>query len=256
VVCFRRRSPAAADEDELDRDNADLVAALERSGLGLVSSTVLRGRYSLRICVLSPTTGWGDLERVIEFLERTEPDRATRPPPGSASGDTAPVSGYGYERDRAMRMAPIRRRTADDGPPLGAPVEAVAGLPLFAALDERDRERVAALARLTVREAGETIVAQWDPSLDFYLVVEGQLEAHIGGISVNRLGPGDFFGEVAALDWGAGFGYPRTASVRAVTEATLLTFPVGSMNELLREHQSVARQVRRAAAERLNAARP
>jgi aromatic-L-amino-acid decarboxylase len=246
VVCFRRRSPTAGDEDEIDRDNADLVAALERSGLGLISSTVLRGRYSLRICVLSPTTGWGDLERVIEFLERTEP--ATQADPASAPD-------YGYERDREMRMAPIRRRTADAGP-LGAPVEAVAGLPLFAALDERERERVAALARITVRGAGETIVAQWDPSLDFYLVVEGQLEAHIGDVRVNQLGPGDFFGEVAALDWGAGFGYPRTASVRSVTETTLLTFPVGSMNELLREHPSVARQVRRAAAERLNAERP
>ncbi|MDQ6605422.1 MAG: aminotransferase class V-fold PLP-dependent enzyme [Actinomycetota bacterium] len=248
VVCFRRRSPAARDEDEVDRDNADLVTALERSGLGLISSTVLHGRYSLRICVLSPTTAWEDLERVVEFLERTERTTPAGPEPAS-------VSGYGYERDREMRMAPIRRRAADAGP-LGAPVEAVADLPLFAALDERQQEGVAALARITVCDSGETIVKQWDLSLDFHLVVEGCLEAEIGGIAVNRFGPGDFFGELAALDWGAGFGYPRTASVRAVTETTLLTFPVGSMNDLLREHPSVARQVRQAAAERLNAQRP
>jgi glutamate/tyrosine decarboxylase-like PLP-dependent enzyme len=273
VVCFRRRAPtstAVADEDEdedvdvdvdedededededtlagedaLDRLNADLVAALERSGLGLVSSTVLRGRYSLRICVLSPTTGWDDLERVIEFLERAEPA------PGSE-----PALTYGYERDREMRMAPIRRLGVDDGP-IGAPAEAVAGLPLFATLDERQRERVASLARITVRRAGETIVEQWEPSLDFYVIVDGMVEARVGDRALRQLGPGEWFGEVAALDWGAGFGYSRTASVFAVTEATLLTFPVGSMNQLLREHPVVGRQVRRTAAERLNIERP
>ena len=35
------------------------------------------------------------------------------------------------------------------------------------------------------------------------------------------LGPGDFFGELAAIDWGAGFGRTRTATVVA-TQATRL----------------------------------
>ena len=60
IVCFRRRfDGVASDADDADRRNAALVAGLERSGLGLVSSTVLRGRYALRICVMNHTTTRG-----------------------------------------------------------------------------------------------------------------------------------------------------------------------------------------------------
>src|SRR4029077_13672716 len=44
VRCSRRRFPGVDDEDEVERLNAGLVTALERSGLGLVSSTRLHGR--------------------------------------------------------------------------------------------------------------------------------------------------------------------------------------------------------------------
>ncbi|HEY7398194.1 MAG TPA: aminotransferase class V-fold PLP-dependent enzyme, partial [Gaiellaceae bacterium] len=42
IVCVRRRFAGVDDEDELERLHAGLVAALERSGQGLVSSTRLR----------------------------------------------------------------------------------------------------------------------------------------------------------------------------------------------------------------------
>jgi CRP-like cAMP-binding protein len=77
------------------------------------------------------------------------------------------------------------------------------------------------------------------------------VEVLIDGVRVNELQTGDFFGEVAALDWGEGFGYPRIATVRTLLPTTLLTFPVGSMNELLRDHPPLARRIRRVANERL-----
>ncbi len=78
IVCFRRRfSEIASDDRDADRRNAALVAALERSGLGLVSSTVLRGRYALRICVMNHTTTAGDVERVMDFLETCAPQPLT-----------------------------------------------------------------------------------------------------------------------------------------------------------------------------------
>ncbi|HEV2785779.1 MAG TPA: aminotransferase class V-fold PLP-dependent enzyme, partial [Solirubrobacteraceae bacterium] len=66
IVCFRRRFADAADEDEVDGHNAGLVVALEQSGLGLVSSTMLRGRYALRVCVLNHTTGRDDVDRIMD----------------------------------------------------------------------------------------------------------------------------------------------------------------------------------------------
>ena len=41
----------------------------------------------------------------------------------------------------------------------------------------------------------------------------------VDGERIARLGPGEFFGEIAALDWGAGFGYPRIAQVVAAESA-------------------------------------
>ena len=90
IVCFRRRfAGVAADDDEADRRNAALVAGLERSGLGLVSSTVLRGRYALRVCVMNHTTTRADVERVMDFFETCEPE--------ALSAEAATVT---YRRDR------------------------------------------------------------------------------------------------------------------------------------------------------------
>lgn len=101
IVCFRRRfAGVATDDDDADRRNAALVAGLERSGLGLVSSTVLRGRYALRICVMNHTTARADVERVMDFLGTCEPEA---PSPGAA---VTP-----YRRDREIRPAPSRAST-------------------------------------------------------------------------------------------------------------------------------------------------
>ncbi len=68
VVCFRRHPPSVNDEAELERLNARLVRGLAESGVGLISSTRLHGRYALRLCVLNHRTRAHDLERVIDWL--------------------------------------------------------------------------------------------------------------------------------------------------------------------------------------------
>ncbi|MEY2440615.1 MAG: aromatic-L-amino-acid/L-tryptophan decarboxylase [bacterium] len=240
VVCFRRHFPDTDDEDIQDGHNAGLVVALEQSGIGLVSSTLLRGRYALRACVLNHTTRATDVERIVAFLERAEP-AAT----GSSAG-----SRRAFERDHPVRAQPLRRR-APGGGRRGVAVEAIAGLALFDDLGRDDLERIARLGRIDVHPEDDAIVEQWDASLEFYVIIEGRVEVIIDGVRVNELASGDFFGEVAALDWGAGFGYPRIATVRTLVPTTLLTFPVGSMNELARDHPPVARRIRTVANERL-----
>ena len=47
-----------------------------------------------------------------------------------------------------------------------------------------------------------------------------------------QLGPDEFFGEIAALDWGAGFGYPRIAQVVAVDPLEVLVYPGEKLREL------------------------
>src|SRR5581483_8572093 len=48
-------------------------AAVERSGIGLVSSTRLDGRYAIRLCPLNHTSRAEDVLRVLDFIETADP---------------------------------------------------------------------------------------------------------------------------------------------------------------------------------------
>ena len=58
--------------------------------------------------------------------------------------------------------------------------------------------------------AGETIIRKGDLGNEFFLVSEGEVEVIRADHEVARLGPGDFFGEVALIS-----GEPRNATVVA-----------------------------------------
>jgi CRP-like cAMP-binding protein len=49
------------------------------------------------------------------------------------------------------------------------------------------------------------------------VLADGTAEVRSYGDHLRDLGPGDFFDELAALDWGASFGYPRLATVIAAS---------------------------------------
>jgi hypothetical protein len=220
IVCFDRR-----DLDE--QGNAGLAAALERSGVGLVSTTRLHGRLALRLCVLNHTSGREDVEQVLAFLETAEPEpeapQHERHPPIVSSWPGLPKA---------------------DLPSLGA-------LALFAELEPSQAALVGEQASLREAATGETIVEQWSLGRDFYVILEGSATVSIDGEHTRDLRPGEFFGELTALDWGSGFTYPRLATVKATSPLRLLVFPDGSLSELVRRYPSVDRQVRAAVAERL-----
>lgn len=68
---------------------------------------------------------------------------------------------------------------------------------------------------------------------------------------VRELGSGDFFGEIAALDWGAGHGYVRLATVEAVTDLRLLTLSSPHLNTLLHTNPEVRARVDAAVRDRI-----
>ena len=69
--------------------------------------------------------------------------------------------------------------------------------------------------------------------------------------TITLLTPGEFFGELAALDWGSGFGYPRLATVAAASDARLLRVPCDVLNELVRSNFELERAIDRVARERI-----
>ena len=99
IVCFRRRFAGAAEEEwQSARLNAALVGRFEQSGLGLVSSTTLDGRYAIRLCILNHTTTEADVERTIDWFARLAGAIAV----GPVGPDRA--VGRGPRGDRERRM--------------------------------------------------------------------------------------------------------------------------------------------------------
>jgi CRP-like cAMP-binding protein len=181
----------------------------------------------LRLCVFNHTSGPEDVERVLAFLETANPEP---------------------EAPQRERHPPI----VSSWPGLPeADVPSLRALPLFAELEPHQAAAVGKQASLREAAQGEIVVEQWSLGRDFYVILEGTAEVSIDGARARDLGPGEFFGELTALDWGSGFTYPRLATVRATSPLRLLVFPDGKLAELVRRYPNVDRQVRAAVAERL-----
>jgi putative ABC transport system ATP-binding protein len=82
---------------------------------------------------------------------------------------------------------------------------------LFKALTPRQLTDVAEKMAKRHYATGDTIIREGEPGEDFFLISEGEVEIVRADHEVARLGPGDFFGEVALIS-----GEPRNATVVAM----------------------------------------
>jgi aromatic-L-amino-acid/L-tryptophan decarboxylase len=238
VVCFRRRV-AGADEATHERVNRAFLQGIEDGGQAWLSSTRLKGRYALRMCVLNHTTGAIHIDRVLDWL-------------AAAPVDGPPVGAPTYEEyDRHPGIA--RGRSADDANPRSVSVDrsAVKAIPLFASVSDEQLDQVLVSAREVAITSGTPIVERWDYGRDFFLLLEGSAEVHRDGVRLATIGAGDFFGELAALDWGASFGYPRLATVIAASPVRLLVIAAEPFNALVAASPEVASQIQHAIRQRL-----
>jgi CRP/FNR family transcriptional regulator len=142
--------------------------------------------------------------------------------------------------------------TAETAVAKGAQVEGVlASVPLFAALDA---ESAATLEKaLTTRSIGRghVVFREGDTGDRLFAVLEGKVKitrASADGREnlIAVLGAGEMFGELSLFDPG-----PRTASVSAVTDATLVSLDHDDLRPLLLERPGVAVELLQALAQRL-----
>ena len=96
-------------------------------------------------------------------------------------------------------------------------VVALAGVPLFTDFTKRHLQRLAKEADQQTFVPGETIVQEGMLGETLYVVLSGHAKVLRGQRKVGDVVPGDFFGELSAIDGG-----PRTASVVAVTDVQVL----------------------------------
>lgn len=102
---------------------------------------------------------------------------------------------------------------------------------LFAGYSRKEIEKMVDLFDEQTFLAGHGVVSEGLAGMDFFIILDGTAEVVQDGKTTATLKPGDFFGEVAALDDG-----PRTASVKTVSQVRCLGLPNKTFKQFLLDH--------------------
>ena len=125
----------------------------------------------------------------------------------------------------------------------------LAKVPMFAGCTKKELEAVARAVKEVEHPEGHVIAREGDRGVGFFLISDGTAKVSIGGKTRSRLGPGDFFGEIALLDRG-----PRTATVTATSPIKLLGLTAWVFRGLIEEHPSIGFKLLEVVASRLREA--
>ena len=222
VVCFRRRFDDRTRTERERRPRRRARAKRHRARLLDARCAAATRSACVRSTTRRPAE---DVERVLGFLERAEPrvSAAARARPRGLP-ELAPRAACRSRRagSGAAVQLPRRRCSSRASPRRHESARRRAG--------ETDRRAVDDVARLLRRRRGSC------------------RRAHRRRGPSTRSGAGDFFGEIAALEWAAGYAYPRLATVVASNRCALLVFPDGALNELVREFPALDAVIRTARA--------
>jgi len=108
-------------------------------------------------------------------------------------------------------------------------------VPLFAGCSRRDLQTISRVVKDIDHSSGTVIAREGEPGVGLFVIVDGTADVTIGGSRKAKLGPGDFFGEIALLDGG-----PRTATVTATSDIQMLGLTEWVFRGLLQEHPTIA----------------
>ena len=108
-------------------------------------------------------------------------------------------------------------------------------VPLFSDLEDRELQDVARAMRQRTFSAGQEIAVEGESGVGFFVIEDGEAKVSVHGDEVRRLGPGDYFGEVALITQG-----PRTATVTADTDLKTYGMTFWEFRPLIEETPSLA----------------
>jgi hypothetical protein len=109
---------------------------------------------------------------------------------------------------------------------------------IFAKTPDQILAEVASLLETAELRGGVTIFEKGEPGDCMYIIIDGDVRVHDDQRTLNHLGAGSVFGEMALLD-----SEPRVASITAVTDARLLRLGQEPFYELMDARIEVARGI-------------
>jgi Cyclic nucleotide-binding domain/Major Facilitator Superfamily len=119
-------------------------------------------------------------------------------------------------------------------------------LEIFSALPAASLETLAREASYETDPAGMAVISEGDAGDSYYAITHGSVLVTIGGREIRRMSSGEGFGEIALL-----YSVPRTATVAAASETTLLRVGREAFLTAMRAHPSVTAAVEKFARQRL-----
>jgi len=125
-------------------------------------------------------------------------------------------------------------------------VELIKKVPLFAGCSKGELEQIAQIADEIDLNEGKEMTQQGSRGREFFVLLEGEADVTKDGQSINKLGAGDFFGEIALVS-----DSPRTATVTATSPVRALVITDRSFRRLLEEQPEIQTKVLQALAKRL-----
>jgi CRP-like cAMP-binding protein len=130
-----------------------------------------------------------------------------------------------------------------------APVELLQRVPLFSDFERRDLEHLARSFKERTFEAGSTVADEGKTGAGFFVIESGEASVSVRGAERGKLGPGDYFGEIALIDEGA-----RSATVTADSELRCYGLTSWEFRPLVEGNASIAWKLLETMAKRLRAA--
>jgi len=127
-------------------------------------------------------------------------------------------------------------------------LDELAKVPLFSSCSKKELQRISRAADEITIDAGRTFVDQDATGHEAFVIVSGEATVRRNGRKVATLGPGDPIGELALLDGG-----PRTATVQAVTDLTVLVIAQREFAALIDDVPAIAHKLLAALAGRVRA---
>ena len=127
-----------------------------------------------------------------------------------------------------------------------APVELLQRVPLFAGLGRRELERVATSMKERRFKEGDTVTTEGRGGVGFFVIEEGEADVTVHGEERARLGPGDYFGEIALITES-----DRTATIKAETDMRCYGMTMWDFRPLVESNASIAWNMLQSLAQKL-----
>lgn len=137
------------------------------------------------------------------------------------------------------------------GPTREEIVDRLAGFAMFGDLSLTELRALAHRFEEVYFNAGEVVLRRGISGSGLYVIVEGRASVRLDGVELNRLMPGDFFGEIALL-----LDQAPSADVVAETELRCLVLGGSQIEEILIAHPRLMYRMLQAEARKLRNTMP